>query len=468
MNTDDGQTRVVLTTQQRRSESTTMTASAVGNGGHRRERTNNNRRIGTTGGNDYKKERFEMEPRKPRIESATTAKMINLMIAEAGDTATALSGSLHHSAVRLVPQSPCDSKGPTSETTTTPRKQAPKKNATTKTTRKQATKTTTTPRTTIGNTLASAPAEVVLHKDPAAIPNTTTTTSTTISNKAVCLVPQSYGSKGTQQKHQAGNTKEKDPEAEMKDIAFATATTEVAKDASYDPQLTSTKAGRPTTAQTTDTNYILHDFRNCTKDPVDMPYKDTEEVSGNHNTNGLMRVTITPPMDMWKLLKTKRWHTSEISCRRAKRTFRQHDWYFLFRIKATTILATPDEVTRIHEVCIPRMTFETLRMVKAPQPPVESRTDQRPIVRQHYMITVTKKKIYRKNSAISTVPHHQTVKPTSTQQKSTSSAIRTQHTREVRAIHSSQSSYLLPLPWQHHAWLAPPHRKTLRQQPFQK
>jgi hypothetical protein len=213
---------------------------------------------------------------------------------------------LHTSAVCLVPQSPSDSKGPTSETTTTTKKNATKKKATMAT------------RTTTGNTLVSTPAEVVLHKDPAATPETTTSTSTMISNKAVCLVPQSYGSKGTQQKLQARNTKEKDPVAAIKEIAIATATTEIATDASYDPQLTSTKADCPTKAQTTDTNYILHDFRNCTKDPVDMPYKDTEEVSGNNNTNGLMRVTITPPMDMWTLLKTKRWHTLEISCRRAK------------------------------------------------------------------------------------------------------------------------------------------------------
>jgi hypothetical protein len=31
---------------------------------------------------------------------------------------------------------------------------------------------------------------------------------------------------------------------------------------------------------------------------------------------------------------------------------------------------------------------------------------------------------------------------------------------------SSPSSYFLPLLWQHHAWIAPAHRKTLRQQPF--
>jgi hypothetical protein len=41
-----------------------------------------------------------------------------------------------------------------------------------------------------------------------------------------------------------------------------------------------------------------------------------------------------------------------------------------------------------------------------------------------------------------------------------------QATKGVKALHSFQSSYLLPLPWQHHAWIAPAHRKTLRQQPF--
>jgi hypothetical protein len=43
---------------------------------------------------------------------------------------------------------------------------------------------------------------------------------------------------------------------------------------------------------------------------------------------------------------------------------------------------------------------------------------------------------------------------------------RHQDTRGVRALHTTQSSYLLPLPWQHHTWIAPAHRKTLRQQPF--
>jgi hypothetical protein len=41
-----------------------------------------------------------------------------------------------------------------------------------------------------------------------------------------------------------------------------------------------------------------------------------------------------------------------------------------------------------------------------------------------------------------------------------------QHTRGVRALHTFHTSYLLPLPWQHHAWTAPAHRKALRQQPF--
>jgi hypothetical protein len=41
-----------------------------------------------------------------------------------------------------------------------------------------------------------------------------------------------------------------------------------------------------------------------------------------------------------------------------------------------------------------------------------------------------------------------------------------QDTRGVWALHTSHPSYLLPLPWQHHAWTAPAHRKTLRQQPF--
>jgi hypothetical protein len=160
---------------------------------------------------------FKMEPRKPRIESATTTMMINSMAAEAGDAATALSGSLHHSAVRLVPQSNCDSKGPTSETTTTPRQQAPKKQGPTS-------ETTTTPRN-----------------------------------------------------HAAKKKKKKrKPRLDAQEKAWiAMMTAEMgpvlmANFANAIPEKTN-----PTTtathAPTTDTNYILHELRNCTKDPVVKP-----------------------------------------------------------------------------------------------------------------------------------------------------------------------------------------------------
>jgi hypothetical protein len=38
--------------------------------------------------------------------------------------------------------------------------------------------------------------------------------------------------------------------------------------------------------------------------------------------------------------------------------------------------------------------------------------------------------------------------------------------KTLRGVSPLRSSRFLPLPWQHHAWLAPAHRKTLRQQPF--
>jgi hypothetical protein len=52
----------------------------------------------------------------------------------------------------------------------------------------------------------------------------------------------------------------------------------------------------------------------------------------------------------------------------------------------------------------------------------------------------------------------------SPQQATTTPSFWKHDTRGVRAL--LQSPYLLPLPWQHHAWTAPAHRKTLRQQPF--
>ena len=41
-----------------------------------------------------------------------------------------------------------------------------------------------------------------------------------------------------------------------------------------------------------------------------------------------------------------------------------------------------------------------------------------------------------------------------------------QSTSRAWVLPTSKHSSLLPLPWQHHAWTAPTHRKALRQQPF--
>jgi hypothetical protein len=54
----------------------------------------------------------------------------------------------------------------------------------------------------------------------------------------------------------------------------------------------------------------------------------------------------------------------------------------------------------------------------------------------------------------------------SPQQETTPPRFWKHDTRRVRDLLTSQSPSLLPLPWQHHAWTAPAHRKTLRQQPF--
>jgi hypothetical protein len=59
-----------------------------------------------------------------------------------------------------------------------------------------------------------------------------------------------------------------------------------------------------------------------------------------------------------------------------------------------------------------------------------------------------------------------TTTETSTRRKASPTTLWIQHARGIWALHASKPSYLLPLPWQHQAWIAPTHRKTLRQEPF--
>jgi hypothetical protein len=276
MFTDEGQTQAAANQQEKRS--TMTTASAVVGGGHQgRERTNRQHNTSiTTGGNNYKKELIQSEQRKPSYKNydpqskATMTMMSNNKTT--ATTATAALSESHHkpTAVGLVPKSSFDSKGTTLATTAT----------------------TTTTATTSAEA-KDIPQDTTKHTP-------TTTTSTLTSKTAVSLVPQSHGSKGTQQNHKAGNTKQKDP------VAATTPTV---------PRAT------PNTATT---------------DP-------------NDTYDGLMTVVIAPPMDMWRLLKKKRWYSQDFSCRRAKKTFRQYDWYYLYRIKATTVLATIAEANQINE-----------------------------------------------------------------------------------------------------------------------
>jgi hypothetical protein len=207
MNTYDGQTKTSRIEQQK--EETKMTASAVGNGGHQRRERTNNRSI-DIGGNNYKKERLETAQRKgsTHCEPHRTEMMATTGVTMKTNSTTALSGHLHTPAVCLVPQSTLpDSKGPTSETTTTT-----KMKATTATTTDNRTTTGNTPGTTFkGNTPATThTASRTTPKAPFFDPTQMTTSSTSTSlhsNTAVRLVPQDSGSKGTNEKLTAGKKK---------------------------------------------------------------------------------------------------------------------------------------------------------------------------------------------------------------------------------------------------------------------
>jgi hypothetical protein len=309
--------------------------------------------------------------------------------------------------------------------------------------------------------------------------NTTSTLSGPLKTPAVGLVPQStFGSKGTTPATNATATT-------AATIAPSTIEHDHHKDPSYTIQ-PHRKAWLDNRSLAHEPTYLQeHSMAptdmykgRCTQNPVQEPNTQATTVvtaiTNNTRTNPedtydrLMTVVIAPPMDRWKLLKTKRWHSPEFSCRKVKHTYRQYDRFYLYRIKAKTILATLEETKQIHEICIPHMTLETLKLVNAAPDLVESNKDQRPKFRQHYMITITRKKIYRKTYAIGTLSpeNHKTVNQSTKHQNTTTKNHWIQTTRGERDLPTSHPPYLLPLPWQHHAWIAPAHRKALRQQPF--
>jgi hypothetical protein len=201
MNTDDGQTKTSRIEQQQQQQ-LTMAASAVGGGHHRRERTNRQQHTSiNTGGNNYKKERFETEKRKPSFNTYDPMSKATMTMSNNNKmmSTAALSGHLHPPAVCLVPQSTLpDSKGPTSATTTV--ESATKDNRMTTTTRTTVMKTTTT------TTDAKAPTAPFLDHTQATTPSTSTSLH---SNTAVRLVPRDFGSKGTNDKLKAGKEKQK-------------------------------------------------------------------------------------------------------------------------------------------------------------------------------------------------------------------------------------------------------------------
>jgi hypothetical protein len=87
----------------------------------------------------------------------------------------------------------------------------------------------------------------------------------------------------------------------------------------------------------------------------------------------------------------------------------------------------------------------------------------------HYMTTITHRKIYSNWAALGHYHHTKNSMAINTHKEQQNTNPQTPHIQVAKGqwvLHSSQPPYLLPLPWQHHSWLSPAHRKTLRQQPF--
>jgi hypothetical protein len=333
MITDDGQTRVVLTTR----ESTTMTASAVGNGGHRRERTNNNRRIGTTGGNNYMKEQL-------------TATSVATAAIKTNDDR-----SLHHSAVRLVPQSPCDSKGPTSETTTT----------------------------------------------------TSRTHSSISNNRNIATGGNSHTKERFAMEHMKASLNRFDHQPETT--------------SHMGPGIGIAAATKPIMSNITD-------FTHCKKERLlgkhEASFKsyDSQLDKTSHMGPGTVPTTATTsrnkPMDRFKM-------------EHMKASLNRFDHQ-----PETTSHMGPG-------IGIAPATKPIMSNIKTFNPPT-------PAILPIFHLNM-------QPQTISEVLSH----PETLSQKH---PIR--HPQGSLALPTSQSSYFLPLPWQHHAWIASPHRKTLRQQPF--
>jgi hypothetical protein len=345
-------------------------------------------------------------------------------------------------------------------------------------------------------------------EDPAATTpasTTTTPTSTLISNKAVCLVPQGRGPKGNNKNLKAGNSKTKNPmvvetKAHHSDEVISPSN-------SADAVLRKDPADKSNNTALSDISKMDRAERQTNHDKT-----LTSDSSTDHQAGKAELRSKKPKVSFaWReatydeagncRIEYSKWSERSRSFRLETPSgyrldgaqIKSHQKFKIARAAQRALLQTVDEEYR--RQCIKRTPTDHPKLKQHTLPDKIITKSARPC-------NLPQKSPPREPSIISTTTHPvevllplrlrfpriQPVKTTSTFNKNSKSQQATHTTHKITTEHSSQtkalptylwiqqargiraltpkSSYLLPLPWQHHAWTAPAHRKTLCQQPF--